>query len=334
MVLVRRLFLGGLAALAMLVAAQQVNAQTVTLKLGHILPADSPDHRAFMFMADRVKALTNGEVAIQIFPASQLGAVNVMMEGMQAGSLDMMIELLEFWGNSDKRFGVFGVPYLFRDRTHFVNFLKSPTFKKMTDELGASRNLVFFGDATEWQFRSDRTLLSKKPVFSPADLKGIKLRMFQARVPVLTWQTLGTNTVIIPWGEVYTALATGTVDAVTARVEAHYATKQTEVAKYMTVTEEYYQAYLPVMSKRTYDKLKPGHVAAIKKAASEAGAEFMRLSAEATATYQAKVKDENGVSIIYPPLAPWKEAVRPIHGKFEEEGIIPKGMLSEIAAIK
>ena len=91
MTLVRRLFLGGLAALAMLPlgVSAPAGAQTVTLKLGHILPVDSPDHRAFMFMADRVKALTNGEVAIQIFPASQLGAVNVMMEGLQAGSLDM-----------------------------------------------------------------------------------------------------------------------------------------------------------------------------------------------------------------------------------------------------
>ena len=336
MTLVRRLFLCGLAAIAMLPlgAATQADAQPITLKLGHILPTDSPDHRAFMFMADRVKALTHGEVVIQIFPASQLGAVNVMMESMQAGSLDMMVELLEFWGNSDKRFGVFGIPYLFRDRDHFVHFLKRPIFKKMTDELGASRNLVFFGDATEWQFRSDRTLLSKRPVFSPSDLKGLKLRMFQARVPVLTWQTLGANTVIIPWGEVYTALATGTVDAVTARVEAHYATKQTEVAKFMTVTEEYYQAYLPVISKHTYDKLKPEYVAALKQAASEAGAEFMRLSAAATEIYNRKVRDEHGVSIIYPPLAPWKDAVRPIQSKFEEEGIIPKGMLAAIAAVQ
>jgi tripartite ATP-independent transporter DctP family solute receptor len=315
-------------------AIPTAHSATINLRLGHILPQDSPDHRAFVFMAERIKALTNGEVNLQIFPASQLGAVNVMMEGLQAGSLDMMVELLEFWGNSDKRFGIFGIPYLFRDRAHFVNFLKSPTFKKMTDELGASRNVVFFGNAVEWQFRSDRTLLSTKPIFAPSDLKGVKLRMFQARVPVLTWQTLGANTVIIPWGETYTALATGTIEAVTARVEAHYGMKQTEVAKFMTFTEEYYQTYLPVMSKKTYDKLKPEHIAAIKQAASEAGAEFMRLSAEATETYKAKVRDEHGVSLIYPPLNPWREAVRPIHVKLEEEGIIPKGLLTEIQAIK
>lgn len=327
--------LGALAlAFALACGAPSAHAQAVTLKLGHILPPDSPDHKAFLFMAERVKALTNGDVAIQVFPSSQLGAVNVMMESMQGGSLDMMVELLEFWGNADKRFGIFGIPYLFRDRAHLVQFLQSPTFKKMTDELGASRNLVFFGDPTEWQFKSDRTLLAKKPIMTPDDLKGVKLRMFQARVPVLTWQTLGANTVIIPWGETYTALATGTIEAVTARVEAHYQMKQTEVAKFMTVTEEYYQVYFPVMSKRTHDRLKPEHAAAIKRAASEAGAEFMRLSAEATETFKTRVRNEHGVTVLTPPLKPWQDAVRPIHAKLEEEGIIPKGMIAEINALR
>lgn len=330
----RNIAIGAFSALALVLGLSVASAQPVNLRLGHILPPDSPDHKAFMFMAERVKALTNGDVTIQIFPSSQLGAVNVMMESMQGGSLDMMVELLEFWGNADKRFGVFGIPYLFRDRAHFVKFLQSPTFKSMTDELGASRNLVFFGNPTEWQFRSDRTLLSKKPVFTPDDLKGVKLRMFQARVPVLTWQTLGANTVIIPWGETYAALATGTIEAVTARVEAHYQMKQTEVAKFMTVTEEYYQVYFPVMSKRTYDKLKPEQIAAIKKAASEAGAEFMRLSAEATETYRTRVREEHGVSIIMPPLKPWQDVVRPIHAKLEEEGIVPKGLIGEIGALR
>lgn len=134
MATLRKFLCGAVAALSMLGFAGTAAAQTVNLKLGHILPVDSPDHRAFMFMGERVRTLTGGQVTLQIFPASQLGAVNVMMEGLQAGSLDMMVELLEFWGNADKRFGVFGVPYLFRDRAHFVNYLKSPGFKKMTDE--------------------------------------------------------------------------------------------------------------------------------------------------------------------------------------------------------
>lgn len=306
----------------------------LTLRLGHILPVESPDHRAFLFMAERIKALTSGEVAVQIFPSSQLGAVTVMIESMKGGSLDMMVELLEFWAGTDRRFGIFGLPYLFDGHEQFARFLNSPTFKTMAEELGANNNLVVFGNPAEWQFQSDRTLLATRPIIRPADLRGLKLRMFQARVPVLTWQTLGANTVIIPWAETYTALATGTVEAVTARVEAHYQTKQTEVAKYLTVTEEYYQAYLPTMSRATLRRLKPEQIAAIRQAASEAGAEFMRLSAEATVEYRDRVRNEHGVTVIYPPLAPWQEAVRPIHARFEQEGIVPPGLIAQIRAAR
>jgi TRAP-type C4-dicarboxylate transport system substrate-binding protein len=168
----------------------------------------------------------------------------------------------------------------------------------------------------------------------PADLRGVKLRMFQARVPVLTWQTLGANTVIIPWAETYTALATGTVEAVTARVEAHYQTRQTEVAKYMTVTEEYYQAYMPVMSRATQRRLSPAQQEAIREAAREAGAEFMRLSAEATGEYRDRVRSEHGVTVILPPLKPWQDAIRPIHARFEQEGIVPAGLITQIRELR
>lgn len=313
--------------------AAAANAQTV-LKMGHILPPASPEHQAFLFMAEKIKEKSNGSVTLQVFPSSQLGAVNVMLESLQAGQLDMMVELLEWYGNWDKRFGVFGVPYLFRDREHFAKFLATPTFKEMLGDLEKSRNLVYLKEPINWWFMSDRTLLAKKPINTPAEMKGVKLRMFQARVPVLSWQTLGANTIIIPWGETYTALATGTVDAVTARVEAHYQMKQTEVAKYMTVTKEYFQVYIPVMSRKTVDRLTPPQMAAIRDAARESGDYFTKLSTEAVKEFQNKVRSEHGVTILEPPLGPWQQAMQPAYVKFEEEGIIPKGMIKQIIDLK
>src|SRR5690606_27089345 len=105
-----------------------------TLKLGHILAPDSPDNLAFLYLAKRVEELTNGEVVVEVYPASQLGAVDVMMESLKTGSLDMMVELLEFWANSEKRLGVVGVPYLFESREHFARFLQSDTFHKIADD--------------------------------------------------------------------------------------------------------------------------------------------------------------------------------------------------------
>ncbi len=329
---ISRFFLAATVMCALAAGAPTV-AQT-TLRMGHILPPTSPEHEAFTFLADRIKERSKGSVTLQVFPSSQLGAVNVMLESLQAGQLDMMVELLEWYGNWDKRFGVFGMPYLFRDREHLAKFLATPAFQEMLSDLEKQRNLVFLKDPINWRFMSDRTLLSKKAVFTPADLKGMKLRMFQARVPVLSWQTLGANTVIIPWGETYAALATGTVEAVTARVEAHYQMKQTEVAKYLTVTQEYFQIYIPVLSKKTVDKLSAEQIAAIREAAKEAGERFTQLTADATRIFREKVRTEHGVSIIEPPLAPWQQAMQAAYVKFEEEGIVPKGMIKAITDLK
>ena len=327
-------FLGRLVAIAVGLAFAVGAAAQTTLKLGHILPPTSPEHQAFIFFSGKVKEKTGGSVALEVFPSSQLGAVNVMLESLQAGPLVMMVELLEWYGNWDKRFGVFGVPYLFRDREHFAKFLVTPTFREMLADLEKQRNLVFLKEQINWSLMSDRTLLAKKAINTPADLKGVKMRMFQARVPVLSWQTLGANTIIIPWGETYTALATGTVEAVTARVEAHYQMKQTEVAKFMTVTKEYFQIYIPVMSRKTVDRLTPQQMAAIRDAARESGEYFTRLSAEAARDFQAKVRSEHGVTILEPPLGPWQNAMQPAYVKFEEEGIIPKGMIRQIIDLK
>jgi len=316
-----------------LALAVGVAGQTI-LKVGSILPPNSPEIQAITFMAEKIKEKSGGSVVLQVFPSSQLGAVDVMLESLQAGQLDMMVELLEWYGSWDKRFGVFGLPYLFRDREHLAKYLATPTFTGMLADLEKSRNLVFLKEPINWWLMSDRTLLAKKPINTPADLKSVKLRMFQARVPVLSWQTLGANTVIIPWGEVYTALATGTVEAVTARVEAHYQMKQTEVAKFMTVTKEYFQVYIPVMSKKAVDRLTPQQMTVVRDAAREAGEYYAKLSREATRDFQAKVRTEHGVTILEPPLGPWQQAMQPAYKTFEEEGIIPKGMIKQIIDLK
>jgi tripartite ATP-independent transporter DctP family solute receptor len=307
---------------------------SIKLKMGHILPPDSPDHKAFEFFAKRVNDLSKGEIAVEIFHSSQLGSVDVMMESLKTGSLDLMVELLEFWASSDKRFGVVGVPYLFESRAHFERFLNSDTFAGMAKDLAAANNLVVVGNPVEWQFQSDRTLLATKPIITPADLKGVKLRMFQSRLPILSWQTLGANTVVLPWSETYIGLSTGTIEAVTARIEAHYQMKQTEVAKYLTVTEEYYQAYMPIMSKATADKLSPEQMTIVRQALSEAGAEFMRLSAEMTGAYRNKVRSEHGVTVIYPPLGPWIEAMKPVHAQLESIGGLPQSLIDEVKALR
>ena len=86
-------FLGRLGTIAVGLAFAAGAAAQTTLKLGHILPPTSPEHQAFIFFSGKVKEKTGGSVALEVFPSSQLGAVNVMLESLQAGQLDMLQDL-------------------------------------------------------------------------------------------------------------------------------------------------------------------------------------------------------------------------------------------------
>ena len=331
----RFLTLAAALAVAAMVAAAPAAAAKITLKGGHINQPQSPLGLGFQKFADLVKEKSKGEIEVKVFPASQLGPIDAQYENLTAGSQDVMIELLEWYGRWDKRFAIFGLPYLWRDRDHMQQFLATDRFRK--DMIGAMEKKIgarFLTDRITWNFMLDRTLLCKKPVFKPADLEGLKLRMFQSRIPVLSWETLGAAIQIIPWGETYTALATGTVDCITARVEAHYNMKQTEVAKFITVTKEYYQVYVPLLSQKTVAKLTPAQLAIVEEAAYEAGEWFTQYGIGQMDTYKEKVKNEHGVSIIEPPLKPWQDKIRPAYATFEKEGEIPAGLIGFISALK
>lgn len=329
--MLKRVFASAVLAMGLLGSAA-AGAADINLKMGHILATESPTHRAQELLAKRVLENSKGQIDIKIFPAAQLGPINVMLESLQTGSLDMLTDLLEWYGNWDKNFAVFGLPYLFRDRAHLQKYLDSDRFKKSLKDLGDQRGLVFLSDTVNWHMMSERTLLTKKQINSPADVRGLKLRMFQARVPILSWQTLGANTVVIPWGEVYSALSTGVVEAVTGQIESHFLAKQTEVAKFLTITEEYYQVYMPVMSAKTAAKLTPDQLGIIRAAAKEAGDFWTKATAEAQDEYKIKAEAQ-GVRVTRQNVAPWREAIKPAHDKLIEEGVVPKELVEYIRTL-
>ncbi|MBM3525475.1 MAG: hypothetical protein FJX57_21210, partial [Alphaproteobacteria bacterium] len=149
-----------------------------------------------------------------------------------------------------------------------------------------------------------------------------------------SWQTLGASTIIIPWGETYTALATGTVDAITARVEAHYQMKQTEIVKFMTITKEFYQMSIPVMSAKTQARLSASQMRAIMEASLESAKFFGEITSKLGDTLYDKVVREHGVSVIHAPIGPWQRKIQPAYATFEKEGVVPAGMIKYVQDLK
>ena len=328
------------AALAILPATGSI-AEPRTLSLGANNNANDFIADGFRFFAKRVGELSNNELKVDIFWSSQLGGAKEMVQGVAAGSIDMQMDVIELLVTFEPRIGILSMPLVFRNRDHFAHFIGSPVFGSFLDGL-ASKGIVFPGrtflsdpqEATNWVRPYDRGIVSKRPVFTPDDLKGFKMRMYESEIPIKSWQQLGASVQVVPWPDVYTALATGVVDGLTGTVTDNFEMKHFENARYWTDVHEYFQMMHPWMSKITWDSLTKSQQDAIDEATHEASPVFAKLMKNANDESTQRAQDQYGISLIYPPIKPWIEKMKPAIADFESRGVIPKGLVEQIQAIQ
>jgi TRAP-type C4-dicarboxylate transport system substrate-binding protein len=320
-------------ALALAMVGGSVQAKIV-LKAGHVLTAQSDQGKGADFLAKRVKELTNGEIEIQVFPDGQLGKSDPdQLESLISGAQDIFITGMEWYKAWDNRFGILSTPFVFRDRAHLQAFTKDPLFAEMAKGL-EDRGIKFLPRKFNWIRQMDRGVLSTKPVFVPDDLKGLTLRMYQSEMPIRSWQGLGATLQIMPWSDVYAGLATKTVDALTTVIGASYHNKHVEHAKYFTNIKEYFQPISPVISMKTWNKLSPAQRDALQQATDEGGDEYVRLSRAELTQSTKDAQEKYGVTFLSVPLKPWHDKMAPILAGFEKDGILPKGLVARVKAIK
>jgi len=330
-----------IAAVMAILPAAGSSAAERTLSLGANNNENDFISDGFRFFAKRINELSNGELKVDIFWSSQLGGAKEMVQGVAAGSIDMQMDVIELLVTFEPRIGILSLPLVFRDRDHFAHFVGSPIFSSFLDTL-ASKGIVFPGrkflsdpqEAANWVRPYDRGIVSKRPIFTPDDLKGFKLRMYESEIPIKSWQQLGASVQVVPWPDVYTALATGAVDGLTGTVTDNFEMKHFENAKYWTDVHEYFQMMHPWMSKMTWDSLTDSQRDAIDQAAHDASAVFAKLMKKANDESTVKAQEDFGISLIYPPIKPWIEKMKPAVADFENRGLIEKGLVAKIQAIQ
>lgn len=318
--------------LALATMAPGIAEAKMTLRAGSVLPQDSDQGRAADHFAERVAALTDGEIEIQVFHGGQLGPPPTQYENLIAGAQDLVIDTLDYFKAYDDRFGVINTPFVFRDRAHFRKFLNSDAFAGIAQAI-EDRGMVFLG-SYNWMRQQDRGLLTRTPIRTPEELEGFKLRMFQAEMPIQAWSAMGANIQVTPWADVYTALATGAVDGLTTVVSASYLNKHTEQVKYFTNLKEYFQIVLPVISKITWDRLTDAQKAALEQAADEAGEVYVKVSKEANDAHIEAAKKEHGLEMVEAPLESWHEKAAAMHELLEEKGLLPEGIIDEAKSVE
>jgi tripartite ATP-independent transporter DctP family solute receptor len=259
---IKWLFIGWIC-LSLLNACSQAG-HTKKIKLAHVLDKTHPVHLGMEFMAKKVKEKSNGTLQIDIYPSGQLGAERECLELLQIGSLGMTKVSASVMENFVPDYKVFSMPYIFTSKTHQYSVLDSEIGKNILQqgEQYWLRGMCFY-DA------GSRSFYTKKPVKTPEDLNGMKIRVMNSNTAINMVNTLGGSATPISYGELYTALQQGVVDGAENNPPSLYMSKHYEVCKYYTINEHTSVPDVLVMSTIIWNTLTPQEQQWLQEAATE-----------------------------------------------------------------
>jgi tripartite ATP-independent transporter DctP family solute receptor len=255
------------AALALAGAAAPVLAQT-KLKWAHVYETSEPYHTESVWAAEEIKKRTNGKFEIQVFPASSLGKETDINQGMQLGTVDMIISGPSFAARNYPRLGIAYYPFIFRDGDHLLAYAKSPVFKEMVDGYREKTGIQILA----YTYYGARHTTANRPILDCAAMKGLKIRVPDVPIYRNTPEACGANATPIAFAEVYLALQNGTVEAQENPLPTIEAKKFYEVNKHIMLTGHIVDGLVTQVAPHVWNKLSDADKKVFTDVAQEAAA--------------------------------------------------------------
>ncbi|MEY2893410.1 MAG: hypothetical protein RJA98_3318 [Pseudomonadota bacterium] len=315
-----------LAAAGLLLAS--LSAQAIEFRSSDIHPEDYPTVLAVRHMGEVLSKATNGRHTIKVFAKGALGAEKDTIEQTKLGALAMTRVNVAPMNNICSATMVPTMPFLFRSTEHMRKVLDGEIGD---DILNDCEKQGFIGLAF-YDSGARNIYTAKKPIKTLADVKGMKVRVQQSDLWVALLEAMGANATPMPFGEVYTALKTGLVDAAENNYPTYESSRHFEIAKYYNKTEHSMAPEMLLFSKRTWDTLTPEDQKAIRAAAKESVLYMRKLWDEREAKSLAVVK-AGGTEIIEVDKAPFQAAMKPVYDKFIKDAH-QQDLIKRIQALK
>ena len=275
------------------------------LKLAHVLDASHPVSKGMEHLAEKLEEISNGQLTMDIYPGGQLGSSErEYVESLQIGSLDMTKVSSAVLENFVPEFAVFSLPYLFESDAHRRQVL----FGKIGEKMLLKGEPLWLRGLCFYETGSRNFYLRDKAVYSPEDLKGLKIRVMKSYWSIQTINALGGSATPIAFGELYTALQQGVVDGAENNVPTLYQSRQYEACKYYVLDEHSAPSDVLLIGTHTWQRLKKQQQEWLMQAV-QASVDFQKgLWDEATQS-ALKAMQDHGVEIIRPDKALFREKV-------------------------
>ncbi len=243
----------------------------ITIKLAHVVAENHASHIALQQFKKDVEEKSAGKVKVEIYPNGQLGNDRQAIEAVSLGTLEMTMCVTSVAAGFDEKLTVLDLPFLFKSKEAAYKALDGE-FGERLNKLLVAKNIVNLGFA-EGGYRHITNNL--RPITKPEDLKGIKIRTMENPLHIATFKAFGANPTPMAFGELFTALQQGTVDAQENPFNLVITSKFYEVQKYMSLTGHVYGSVGIFINKKYYDGL-PADIQKIVKDAADNAKKLQR----------------------------------------------------------
>lgn len=308
--------------LAVLVAAALVSAQAlaqapIVIKFSHVVANDTPKGKG----ADRFKELaekaTKGRVKVEVYPNSTLYKDKEELEALQLGSVQMLApSLAKFGPLGVKEFEVFDLPYIFPGKDVLSRVTEGSIGKDLFSKLESKgiKGLAYWDNGF-------KVMSANKPLHTPADFKGVKMRIQASKVLDAQMRALGANPQVMAFSEVYQALQTGVVDGTENPPSNLYTQKMHEVQKHVTLSDHGYLGYAVIVNKKFWDGL-PADIRTALEGAMKDATKYANAIAQQENDRAMEAVAKSGKSTVYTltakEKAEWRKALQPVHKAMED----------------
>jgi C4-dicarboxylate-binding protein DctP len=285
----------------------------IVLKFSHVVAVDTPKGRAAEHFKRRAEELTGGRVRVEVHPNSTLYKDREEIEALQLGAVQMLAPSLSKFGGLAREFEVFDLPFLFADHAALRRVTEGPVGKALLQRL-APKGIV---GLAYWD-NGFKSFSATRPLRTPADFRGLKIRIQSSAVIEAQMRALGALPRILAFSEVYPALRAGVVEAAENPISNLYTQRMHEVQRHLTLTEHGYLGYAIIVNKRFWDGLPRDVRAQLEVALAEATEHANRIAKEKNDADLAKVIAA-GTTRVHVPTAEerlaLKRALVPVHAQ-------------------
>lgn len=312
--------------LILFMASCDTGSHDTVIKLAHGLDPSHSVHRAMVFLAERVAEKSAGTMRIDIYPSEQLGTERQALELLQIGSLGMTKVSAAVLENFAEPYMVLSLPYIFENEAHKWAVLEGGVGRDLLLSAEGSRllGLCFYDAGNRSFYTIDR------PVDTPADLEGLKIRTQESASAMRMVSELGGSATPIPWGELYTALQQGVVDGAENNPPSFFLSRHYEVARFYSLNEHTGVPDVLLISTVIWNDLPTQEREWLGEAAVES-AQYQKVLWQESTEDALRAVQEAGVQVLRPDKAPFARLLDPMVAEYEDDPAV-RSLIERIRA--